>query len=159
MFHKILAAIDRSPNGKTVFDQALVLAKTTGSSLMLLHVLSGEEENSPPMPPLIAPEYSLLQGEFLDDYWTQWKTYEEQGLTLLRSLTEEAANAGVSNEFTQNAGSPSREICEVARTWGADLIVIGRRGHSSLHELIVGSVSNYVFHHASCSVHVVFKGY
>ncbi len=43
----------------------------------------------------------------------------------------------------------------MARNCGADVIVMGRRGHSGLSELILGSVSNYVLHHAPCSVLIV----
>lgn len=156
MFHKILAAIDRSPTGEAVFNAALALTKATRGSLMLLHVLSAEEKDSPLMPTLTTIDHYPLNGKLLEHYWQRWRTYEEDGLKLLRSYTDASAKAGVSNEFTQNAGNPSREICAVARTWDADLIVIGRRGHSGLNELITGSVSNYVFHHASCSVHVVY---
>jgi nucleotide-binding universal stress UspA family protein len=42
-----------------------------------------------------------------------------------------------------------------AQIWHADLIVMGRRGVSGMHELFLGSVSNYVTHHAPCSVLVV----
>ncbi|MBN3875004.1 MULTISPECIES: universal stress protein [unclassified Nostoc] len=156
MFSKILAAIDRSANGNAVFDEALTLAKATKGSLMLLHILSSEEKDSPQTPTLLTLEYHPLHGELLEDYCQQWQIYEEEGFKLLRSYTELATNAGVSTEFTQNSGNPSRNICELARTWGADLIVIGRRGHSGLNELILGSVSNYVFHHTPCSVHVVY---
>jgi len=156
MFSKILAAIDRSANGNAVFDEALTLAKATKASLMLLHILSSEEKDSPQTPTLLTLEYHPLNGELLENYWKQWQSYEEEGFKLLRSYTEAATNAGVSTEFTQNSGNPSRNICELARTWGADLIVIGRRGHSGLNELILGSVSNYVFHHTPCSVHVVY---
>ena len=155
MFCKILAAIDRSQNGKAVFDEAISLARATGANLMLLHVLSSEEEGSPQMPMLATREDYPMNGKLLENYWQQWQTYEEEGLKLLRSYTDEAADAGVSNEFTQNTGSPGREICEVARTWDADLIVMGCRGRSSLNELLLGSVSNYVFHHAPCSIHVL----
>ena len=155
MFRKILAAIDRSPSGKAIFDQALALTKVTGASLMLLHVLSREEEGSPQMPTLTTREYYPMDGELLADYWKQWQIYEEQGLELLRSYTDAAMDAGVTSEFTQNSGSPGREICTVAQAWDADLIVIGRRGHSKLNELIFGSVSNDVFHRALCSIHVV----
>ena len=47
MFPKILIAMDSSAISKQVFDEALALAKTTDACLMLLHVLSAEEEGSP----------------------------------------------------------------------------------------------------------------
>lgn len=43
-------------------------------------------------------------------------------------------------------------ICDVARSWKADLIVLGRRGYSGVKELFLGSVSNYVLHHTPCSI-------
>jgi len=61
-------------------------------------------------------------------YREQWH-FEKQGLELPRSRTDEANAAGVNAEFTQNI-SPGRTICDLARTWGADLIVMGRRGRS-----------------------------
>lgn len=155
MFRKILAAIDRSPSSKSVFDAALTLAKTTGADLMLLHVLSSEEEDSPLMPTLTTIEHYPLGRELSENYWKRWQAYEEEGLNLLRTYTDTGIAAGISAEFTQNSGNPSREICAIARTWNTDLIVIGRRGRSSLNEWITGSVSNYVFHHAPCSVHIV----
>ena len=61
-----------------------------------------------------------------------------RGFQIIAMVHRVATNAGVSTEFTQNSGNPSRNICELARTWGADLIAIGRRGHSGLNELILG---------------------
>ncbi|MCZ8054719.1 MAG: universal stress protein, partial [Microcystis sp. LE19-12.2C] len=49
----------------------------------------------------------------------------------------------------------AKTICKVAREENIDLIVIGRRGRSGLGELFLGSVSNYVLHHAPCSVLIV----
>ena len=52
MFDKILVALDRSPLADPVFDRALEIAKVKSAALMVLHVLSGEEEGSPlPIPP------------------------------------------------------------------------------------------------------------
>ncbi len=156
MFHKILVAIDSSKIGKHVFDEALSIAKATGASLMLLHVLSPDKKDLPSMPLLDKVDYyTTVSGKTLEIYQEQWKTFEEQGLELLRSHTDEAIAAGVSTEFTQSAGSPGRIICDLARTWESDLIVTGRRGHSGFNELVLGSVSNYVLHHAPCSVLVV----
>ncbi|MGF1516635.1 MAG: universal stress protein, partial [Nodosilinea sp.] len=51
--------------------------------------------------------------------------------------------------------SPGRVICTLAKTWAADLIVVGSHRRKGLSELFLGSVSNYVMHHAPCSVLVV----
>jgi len=71
---------------------------------------------------------------------------------MLRSLADKATNAGVETTFHQSLGSPDRSICELAYELNVDLIILGRRGRCGLNELILGSVSNYVLHHAHCSV-------
>ena len=147
MFHKILVAMDDSAIGESVFDEALALAKATMSSLMLLHVLSFEEKGNPNL-----GYYPGLSVKTLELYQEQWKSLEKYGLELLRSHAAQATAVGVSTEFTHNFGSPGKTICNLARNWGADLIVVGRRGHAGLSELILGSVSNYVLHYAPCSV-------
>jgi len=152
MFHKVLVALDQSQNSKKVFEAAITLAKATGCSLMLLHVLSIEEEVAPQMPTFTSMQYYPIGGKLFESYQEHWKTYEKQGLELLRSYTDKATSAGVKAEFTQNSGNPGRTICEIARTSESDLIVMGRRGYSGFNELLLGSVSNYVLHHAPCSV-------
>ena len=152
MFHKILVAMDKSEIGKHVFDKALSLAQATGASMMLLHVLSLEEQGLPGEPIVSSHYYTAVNGNVLEVYREQWRTFEEQALELLHSRLDEAKTAGVPTESTQSAGSPGRTICDLAQTWGADLIVMGRRGRSGLNELLLGSVSNYVLHHAPCSV-------
>ncbi|MBW4665588.1 MAG: universal stress protein [Chroococcus sp. CMT-3BRIN-NPC107] len=155
MFAKILVAIDSSTIGKTVFDKALDLAKTTGASMMLLHVLS-YEDGMPNLPTSFGREYYTgLNSKALELYQQQYKEFENRGLNLLQSFAAQAIAAGVSAEFSQNRGSPGQTICDLAINWQADLIVMGRRGKSGLNELIMGSVSNYVLHHACCSVLVV----
>ena len=37
----------------------------------------------------------------------------------------------------------------------AELLVVGNRGHSMVVEVILGSVSSYCVHHASCPVVVI----
>ena len=73
----------------------------------------------------------------------------------MQSLTEEATKAGVKTEFKQTVGYPGRNICELAQTWSAELILVGSRGLTGLKEMFLGSVSNYVTHHAPCSVLIV----
>ena len=79
----------------------------------------------------------------------------EKGLQTLQTFGEQAALEGIKVEYQQVPGSAGKTICQVAASWGADLIVIGRRGHTGLMEMMLGSVSNYVLHHALCSVLIV----
>ena len=152
MFNKILVAIDTSLVGKYVFDAAITLAKATGANLMLLHVLSSEEPGSPSTPIIFSGLGYAASDKIIESYREEWEAFAKQSLELLQSLQQKATLAGVNAEFTQRSGSPGRIICEFAHTWEADTVIIGRRGHSGMSELILGSVSNYVLHHALCSV-------
>ena len=156
MFNKILAAVDRSDMSIKVFEQALSLAKITSANLMLLHILSQEEEGSPEA--LIYPNIDYYPGwneQSFKLYQEHWDKFKNEGLQMLQSWSAQANTSGVNTEFTQNTGSPGRMICELATSWEADLIIMGRRGRSGLAEFFLGSVSNYVLHHAPCSVQIV----
>jgi nucleotide-binding universal stress UspA family protein len=153
MFQKILVAIDNSAIGQHVFDEALTLAQQIGGKLMLLHVLDPFDERSPSS---IAFQtntlYPTFQAEAMNYYMGQWEVLKKEGIEFLRLFYEQAIAKGVATEFSQNFGEPGRVICELARNWQADLIIVGRRGRRGLSELFLGSVSNYVLHHAPCSV-------
>lgn len=155
MFQKILVAIDQSEVSQQAFDEAVSLARSTNANLMLIHVLSplGQEYLGPVLPS--DPAYPGLPAEAMRVQLQQWETLEKQGLEFLSSRANAAIAAGVSTEFTQSLGDPGQAICELARIWDAHLIVIGRRGYSGLKELLLSSVSNYVAHHAPCSVLIV----
>lgn len=153
MFSKILVAIDRLPINHEVFEKALTLAKMTKATLMIVHVLSPYEEGYPEMPFLSnLDSYPGRHDSSVRLYLEQWEEFKEQGLKLLRERAAIAASVGVDVEYIQIPGTPGYTICDLARTWGADLIVLGRRGRSGISEFVLGSVSNYVTHHATCSV-------
>lgn len=153
MIHKILVALDRSESSSQVFEQAVSLAQATHSSLMLMTVFAPFEQAYPNV------GYPGMNGLFLDAdegtmhlYLEQWQALEQENINWLRSQTAEATKAGIKAEFTHSLGDAGRNICTLAQTWEADLIIIGRRGLSRISELFLGSVSNYVLHHAPCSV-------
>ena len=162
MFHKILAAIDHSPASQKVFNTALSIAQANQANLILLHVLSTEEENSPAMSPyFVQPKERCIHvnpqiiRRANEVYEQEWELFKQKGLELLRFYSQQAAVAGISTEFSQITGHPSSTICDFALSCQTDLIVLGRRGHSGLKELFLGSVSNYVVHHAPCSTLLV----
>jgi len=128
MFNRILVAVDRSEMSIKVFEQALSLAKITSANLMLLHVLSQEEEGSPEA--LIFPNIDYYPGwneQSFQLYQEHWEKFKNEGLQMLQSWSAQANKSGVNTEFTQNTGNPGRRICELAIDWNADLIMMGRR--------------------------------
>ena len=52
-------------------------------------------------------------------------------------------------------GSPSAVAIDLAREWGADLILVGSHGRGAAGRFLLGSVSNAIALHASCSVEIV----
>ncbi|MGB3202780.1 MAG: universal stress protein [Nodosilinea sp.] len=156
MFKKILVALDNSNHRQEVFQKALDLASATGASLMLCHVLSAYEEGSPGIPiRSYHAYYPVLEDSTWRLYQERWQDYEAQGIEQLRQELDAASAAEVIAEFSQVGGEPAATICGVADSWQADLIIVGSHGRRGLSELLLGSVSNYVMHHASCSVMVV----
>ncbi len=153
MIKQILVAVDRSENSKSVFDSALSLAQATGATLMLLHILSKGEADYPLLPTYAY--YPIVDDHEYDVYQKQLEEYRQWGLNFLQSLTQEATEAGVDTEYTQLTGNPGRIICKLAENWSADVVIVGSRGLRGLKEMFLGSVSNYVTHHAPCSVLIV----
>ena len=161
MYNKILVALDNSETSHQVFRQALDLAQKTSAALMLVHGLSSEEEGSPlPLPPDVTGNYWMpgTGSEINFEVWREsWEHYETEGIERLQKFSAMANEMGVNAEFRQMTGNPGKVICRIAQQWQADLIVLGNRGRSGLSELVLGSVSNYVMHRATCSV-LVLKG-
>jgi nucleotide-binding universal stress UspA family protein len=152
MYKNILVAFDKSPQGEKVFKAALHLAKANDASLMLLHILSKDSQDNPIHGALKLIGYTP---ETVDVYRRQWQEFEQASLELLRFHVQQAQAEGVKAEYTQLEGQPGKMICNFAQQWGADLIVVGRRGYSSAEEMFLGSVSSYVIHRSHCSVHIV----
>ncbi|MEM1253872.1 MAG: universal stress protein [Cyanobacteria bacterium P01_H01_bin.21] len=152
MFSKILAPIQDTVTDQVVFEKALALAKQNDSSLMLLHVISSDMRSTPILPNPTLYRYPVITDELMQDYRQRWEDIETQGLNMLKALAEQAEAAGVTAEFSQNIGNTSDVICHLADNWDADLVVIRRPDRSKLDELFLGSISNYVLHHAACPV-------
>jgi nucleotide-binding universal stress UspA family protein len=163
MFNRILVAINHSSVvNQQVFDQALSLAKGDQGNLILLHVLSIEEEHSP----LRSAYTGSHRDRYIHDepqiirrghqgYDPKWSDGKQQGIKLLRSFAQKAIAAGITTEFGQITGHPSSTICEFAQLCHADVIVMGRKEYLTIKEIFLGSVSNYVLHNAPCSVLLV----
>ena len=155
-FHKILVAIDHSEQSPLVFNQALDLAKKEGAQLMVFHVINiqGQGEVAPILGTGVGLD--LAAGKTLQKMQHESFQAEIQGVKKeFQTYRQKAEAQGVEAEFRYDVGSAESLICQIAFEWQADLIVLGRRGRRGLKEILLGSVSSYVTHHAACSVLVV----
>lgn len=154
-FNKILAAIDQSSLSQLVFNQALELAKANQSKLLLFHCVTADTVtlSSP-----FSGEFGLPPQLVNQAYQTEFIRLEQQVhhiRSLLKHYCELANSQGVIAECDYKTVEPGQGLCQVAQQWHADLIVLGRRGRKGLAEALLGSVSNYVLHHAPCAVLVI----
>jgi nucleotide-binding universal stress UspA family protein len=160
MFHKILVALDYSTRSQQALDEAIELAKLAHAEILLIHVLSPSDQAYPIQagnPVLDIGVNSGFSQEMMQLYAQQLQQFEQENLKRLQVLVKEVYAQGVPVNSTQVFGEAGSEICHTAETWQADLIAIGRRGRTGLKEVLLGSVSNYVMHHAPCSVMVIQK--
>ena len=72
--------------------------------------------------------------------------------TWIESLGMKAKQRGVDVQWVTEEGRPGKQIVELSQRWKADLIVLGRTRRTSLSDTLFGTVSDYVIHHASCSL-------
>jgi nucleotide-binding universal stress UspA family protein len=154
-FKRILVAIDHSLLSQSAFDHALELARQNQAKLMLFHCVTADMMTLvPPLPGEmgISPEI-MHQSYQVESLRLSEQTRQVQELLYHYCQIARQADVSVTSEY--RITEPGEGLCQAAKQWGADLIVMGRRGRSGLTEAILGSVSNYVMHRAPCAVLVL----
>ncbi len=151
-FHKILVALDRSDTSEELLAQAIDLAHREDSEIHLMSCLqwasSFQRENFGGLSAVPNFELPAIDMEMMQ---IDLRRIQDS----LEGYQAQAQAAGVKTTLSCDMGDPGALICNQAKTWGADLVLLGRRGRSGFSELLMGSVSNFVLHHAPCSVLVI----
>lgn len=81
---------------------------------------------------------------------------EEQGQEILAPAEAFLHHHGiVSNKEIIISSKPSEEICKLAASGGADLLVMGAYGHSQIREAIFGSTTERILAH--CGINVILQ--
>ena len=81
--------------------------------------------------------------------------YQDDARTVLTEAIAEMGTVDVEILPRVVKGPAGQLLVDAAE--GADLLVVGCRGHSGLAEALIGSVSRYCVHHALCPV-VIMRG-
>lgn len=74
---------------------------------------------------------------------------------LAETVAESLQVTGLRVETVVKKGDPRRLIVDEAKSWGADLIIMGACGHTAFERWLIGSVAQSVVAHAPCSVELV----
>ena len=110
------------------------------------------------VPPVFVPTASVSPMDThptLADPELEHALEEEQRAAQYTEVHELDAVLGITAEHLVETGEPGPTICDVAADVGAEIIVIGTHGHGWLKQVLMGSVSTHVLHHAPCPVLVI----
>ena len=80
---------------------------------------------------------------------------EEEVVDRVKKLGAELSGEGLNTsvKIVDDRGiQPAHDIADAVREAGADLIVMGTRGHSAISGLLLGSVTQRMLHVAPCPV-------
>ena len=135
MFERILLAADGSDESKKAIETAIALATCSHGEILVVHV--HEKERAPRVP---------------DDIESR-----DEAVLLIEAVVDLVKKAGVDvvgDLRVARMDHVAKEILDAARTYGADVIVVGSRGLGPFSELLLGSVAHKVLQLATCPVMV-----
>lgn len=162
---RILYTTDLSETGRHAFTYAASLSEAYGAKLTVMHVVDEEPELD-----------QRLAGYMPKDLWQEIKDrdLEEAKQTILSRRRDNArifgqcveqycseirigsdADDAIVYDVVVKLGDPVEQIVKLATEQKYDLIVVGRHGHSSLHEAIHRATARSILNATSIPVFVV----
>jgi nucleotide-binding universal stress UspA family protein len=149
-YARILVPVDGSPRAEAILPHAIAMAKRFGSTVELARSYS-------PSPGLVtASAASSLPGTGpVLDTGSYVVAGREEAEVYLQELEARVRAQGVEVEHRRLDGTPGEAIAEESRRADVDLIAMTTHGRGGLGRLVLGSVADYVVHHAACPVLLV----
>ena len=138
---RMLLAIDQSKDSQVTINLLQKLKWPAGSTLILLHVTTIDDETMPTGSSRLPKKKSGDSGEPFVRVHSELQRLEH----LLASDTLQVQSMVVS-------GVPGQEILNAIQKKKIDVAVLGSRGLSRISGLLMGSVSEWVLNDAPCSV-------
>jgi nucleotide-binding universal stress UspA family protein len=143
MYQRIMAAVDGSETAERGLKEAINLAKDQRAKLAIVHVTD-----------LVIVDWA---GEFSDGYV---EALRESGRNTIEQARKIAQEAGIeaelqAPEIITTGYHVADTIAEVARTWNADLLVVGTHGRRGVSRVLLGSVAEGIVRVAPCPLLLV----
>jgi nucleotide-binding universal stress UspA family protein len=132
-----MLATDLSPASAAATDQAIELASRMHTRLVIVNVID---------------QRRIIGSAGHHARVDQIRAQREEAMLRVAAASKQA---GARTDFLIWDGDVARSIVAAAGAEGADLLVVGSRGLDRAGRFLLGSVSDYVVHHATCPVLVV----
>lgn len=147
---RIVVGVDGSAGSAAALDWAIGLARQLGGEIVVVYAV-----DAPAVVPAVPVGAEIAYGALPVDGSWRTRLHDAAVETVEREWCGPLLRAGVPHHTVISEGRAATVICGVAEHEDADLIVVGRRGHGELAELLLGSVSRALVHRAHRPVAVV----
>ncbi|KAI0237564.1 hypothetical protein LSAT2_011876 [Lamellibrachia satsuma] len=147
---KVVIAIDASEQAEHAFHWYLTKVHRPENQVVLIHVPEPLEGDRNRMLYLTASAWD----DAIKKEQSKVKEIEDKyNGKILEHGVRKILEHGISGRVRSESGNkPGEILCKLAENENATLIVMGTRGLGKVRRTIMGSVSDYVVHHAHCPV-------
>jgi nucleotide-binding universal stress UspA family protein len=145
---KLLLAIDDSDYSRTATRAVIEQFRSEGTEVRVLNVVEWPADLSTSV--AFAP--GTMAGGPIAELYEETHRLSEQ---LLSRTAELLRASGFTASQEMREGDARHVILECAAEWKPDVIVLGSHGRTGLDRFLLGSVSENVVRHASCSVAII----
>jgi nucleotide-binding universal stress UspA family protein len=135
--HRIVVGVDGSSPSKAALAWAVRQAGLTGAAVDVVAAWEFPSFFPTPWPPELGGD---------------WKELAQRVVTeAVAELPEAGSHVEIRPQVAE--GNAAQVLLDASA--GADLLVVGSRGHGGFAEVLLGSVSQHCVHHATCPVVVI----
>lgn len=144
---KVLIAVEESECSRRALESVMERSWPEESQFRIVNVFE-------PITPYGAEVYTPRAVESMMAAEDELLKHKKKNLKeSISTLKEHMASCPVSGAIL--TGDVRKSILDEAKSWGADLIVLGSHGRKGLSKLFLGSVAEGVAGHADCSVEII----
>ncbi|KAF5395958.1 Universal stress protein [Paragonimus heterotremus] len=147
---KVIIPLDTSPHSKRAMEWYFVHMKSEHDLLLFVHIVEPIRNRSvigaalEKAPVLLGTTIRISEN------------FVREGKRLCREAMQEASEHGIkAHSFIYLDTKPGAALVKAINELNADIVVMGNRGVGPLRRTILGSVSNYVLHHARLPIALV----
>jgi len=143
----VLVAIDESEESVNALQWALNNLITSQDKIILIHAqrspISHLATGSPGF--MVPTDVTMILE----------KDIKKSTEKILGKATEICKARNVNPKTEAHTGDAREVICDAAKKYNPDMLVLGSHGYGAVKRVVLGSVSDYCIHHVQCPVVVV----